>query len=190
MVKLRYVQEIQADPAAAGVYSYYFNATSLFDPNSSGGGHQPLGFDQWATIYAKYTVVGSKIKATFAPTTAAVTVPAYAGIILDDNATFSYTSGPQIYESKQGKQNTKIIGGNANARKVTCTRSYSARKFHGKPPLTNGDIEANVTGNPNDNVYFGVWTGSINGTDPPAMTILIEIEYIAVFSEIKFLAQS
>ncbi len=193
MVKLRYVESISLNPTAAVPASHYFNASSLFDPNSSGVGHQPLGYDQWAALYGKYTVVGAKIKVTYTPQAGAgaVQTPGMMGVILDDNATFSYLSGEEILESKQGRGGVVIFGGNANANKKTVSRSYSARRFHGKPPLNNDDIEALVTANPPDSVYFGVWLSAVAQTsDPPLTVLLVEIEYIAVFSELKFLAQS
>jgi hypothetical protein len=33
-----------------------FNLNSLFDPDRSGVGHQPLGFDQWSAFYNRYRV--------------------------------------------------------------------------------------------------------------------------------------
>ncbi len=33
-----------------------WNLNSLFDPDQTGGGHQPYGFDQMAAIYARYRV--------------------------------------------------------------------------------------------------------------------------------------
>jgi len=33
-----------------------FNLNSAYDPDYSGGGHQPRGYDEWASIYARYRV--------------------------------------------------------------------------------------------------------------------------------------
>ncbi len=38
---------------------------SLFDPNNTGTGHQPYGFDQLATLYAKYRVDRVRIELLF-----------------------------------------------------------------------------------------------------------------------------
>ena len=48
---------------------------SLFDPDFTGTGHQPYYFDQFATIYQRYTVIGSKLTATFTPIPAAINGP-------------------------------------------------------------------------------------------------------------------
>ena len=42
---------------------------SLFDPNLSGLGHQPRGFDQLMAVYEKYTVVAAKITVCYVSNT-------------------------------------------------------------------------------------------------------------------------
>ena len=61
LVKLRYCQRCAINPAAGVTNSYLFRANSLFDPDLTGTGHQPLGFDEWAKFYRRYCVLGSKI---------------------------------------------------------------------------------------------------------------------------------
>lgn len=45
-----------------GYSEQVFRAGSIYDPDFSGIGEQPLGHDQWATIYKRYRVLGSSIK--------------------------------------------------------------------------------------------------------------------------------
>lgn len=47
-----------------GAYRYKLN--SLFDPNESGTGHQPLGRDQYAPFFQKYRVFASRMSVRFA----------------------------------------------------------------------------------------------------------------------------
>jgi len=51
----------------AGIGTHVFRLNSLFDPDLTGTGHQPLGFDQWATLYGEYQVMGSRIKVRAIP---------------------------------------------------------------------------------------------------------------------------
>jgi len=39
---------------------YAFRASSCFDPDFTGAGHQPRGFDQWKLLYNMYIVNVSK----------------------------------------------------------------------------------------------------------------------------------
>ena len=65
IVKMRYVEEFELNPGLGSVASYVFRANGLYDPNYTGAGHQPYGFDQWMTYYNQFTVLGSKMKAIF-----------------------------------------------------------------------------------------------------------------------------
>jgi hypothetical protein len=51
---MKYAETITA--SGLPFFEYLFNLNSLFDPNRTGVGHQPLGFDQLATLYEKYRV--------------------------------------------------------------------------------------------------------------------------------------
>lgn len=45
--------------SAAGVSSQtLYRLCSIFDPDFTGVGHQPMGHDQWATLYGRYRVLG------------------------------------------------------------------------------------------------------------------------------------
>lgn len=52
--KLNYAQSVT--PATISVYEYLFNLNSLFDPDRTGAGHQPMGYDQLTPLYNKYRV--------------------------------------------------------------------------------------------------------------------------------------
>lgn len=69
MLKFKYSATVGFN-CTAGVPAFYqFAGNSLYDPDISGTGHQPLGFDQWSAFYNKYCVTGSKIRAVYTLTT-------------------------------------------------------------------------------------------------------------------------
>lgn len=45
--------------------SYVFQLNGLYDPNITGAGHQPLGFDQLMLMYEHGTVIGAQAKVDF-----------------------------------------------------------------------------------------------------------------------------
>lgn len=55
-VALRYVEGIGLDTASTGYAEKVFRMNSIYDPNFTDAGHQPLFYDQWATIYDRYRV--------------------------------------------------------------------------------------------------------------------------------------
>ncbi len=59
-VKFRY-HDILNEGGIQGA-THVFRMNSLFDPDLTGIGEQPMGFDQWKQFYTNYQVLGSSIK--------------------------------------------------------------------------------------------------------------------------------
>lgn len=189
LVKLRYVEHFTLDYVAS-IPEYRFRANSIFDPNYTGTGHQPMGRDQWAELYQRYIVVGSKATVTYVATQAANQVPAYFGMkVMTDPAPISstYTTVDEMLEDKKtGRFVT--IGGTYNSapnpRSLEVTRKFSAKKtFALTNPLDDPDIGASQSANPVRAAYFTVWQGSIAGNDPPEMNFKICIDYVVLMRE-------
>lgn len=61
-----YFEEGRFLQSTAGVQNVtQFNLTSLFDPDRSGAGHQPVNFDQLMAIYEQYVVYEAEYKVIF-----------------------------------------------------------------------------------------------------------------------------
>lgn len=71
-----------------------FRMNSLFDPDFSGAGAQPLGFDQWAAFYTRYRVLRAKAKVMFAAPTSLTECS--VGLIPNLVNTID-VSGPSVY---------------------------------------------------------------------------------------------
>jgi hypothetical protein len=70
-VPLRYAQKNLFGGAVNGEQIY--NLNSLFDPDRTGVGHQPLGMDQWAAFYNRYRVDEVEVDIDFINGAAAMT---------------------------------------------------------------------------------------------------------------------
>lgn len=68
IVKLKYVDIIPWAVSAGATAGQSFNMNSIFDPDQTGGGHQPYGYDQLAALFAHYRVFRLKWHIEFAPT--------------------------------------------------------------------------------------------------------------------------
>lgn len=53
---MRYSETFSQSVAVGSNFSYIYNANSLYDPNRTGVGHQPRGFDQLTPLYNRYRV--------------------------------------------------------------------------------------------------------------------------------------
>ncbi len=188
-VRLKYVQTIALDPAIASVAAHYFRANSLFDPDYTGVGHQPMNFDQVILPYDHYTVYGSKMKVTYMKNVSTASAPGAYGIFLDDNNTLTYTSAEGIIESNQRGSKWKTTSDiEESDRQVSV--GWGAKRFFGVNSLSGNNFRAAHGGNPAEDAYFVVWFSNIAGNDPASANFMVEIEYLAKLSEKSHVAQS
>lgn len=65
-VKLRYYDKLTL--GGTFVNDQVYRGNSVFDPDFTGTGNQPTGFDQWAAFYNKYVVLKTEVKCQFVGT--------------------------------------------------------------------------------------------------------------------------
>lgn len=166
-----------------------FNLNSIFDPDYSIIGHQPLGHDQWANFYERYQVLGAKITATFQwQGSALVGQPHMCGIIIDHDTT-DYTNTDELVERSHGK-GVKILKSNSRDSQ-TCVAYYSAKNFF------KGNKEALDTQNvlfgysPSYGVYGKVWIGSVDSVaSVEDIQIAVHVDYLVRLLQPKDITQS
>lgn len=198
-VKLRYAEWIALNVPATGLTSSYeFRASDLYDPNFTGTGHQPMGFDQMISLYNHFTVLGSKIKVTQAMyASGTLAVPPVVGLKLAD--TTGTTSGLDISNViEQGTKNQYMQFGystnqSSNWKGIRLTGVYDASKFFRRPQkvlIGDKDFSGSASSSPSENAFWSIWATGLGGNDPAEVQMLVEIEYLAVFTEPKSIAQS
>ncbi len=174
----RYSDTVQLNPPTAGIALHVFRASSLFDPDFTGVGHQPLYFDQIQPLYDHYTVVGSKITITGSGS------DNLAGTILislqDDSGTL--TTMNRYMETKNRVYRTTNEAGNGV---VTVSKKYSCKKFLGiSHPLSEKDVSGTLTTNPAENAFFHVvYAGNDSTADFANATLRMIIDYFAILTE-------
>jgi len=83
--KLRYATEISITSSGVGTaVRHVFNLNSLYDPDRTGAGVQPMGFDQWCQLYHYFTVVGGSMKCRPIYASNVATVPVYYAVHAQD----------------------------------------------------------------------------------------------------------
>lgn len=187
--KHRYSAAIQLDPGAAGIMaSHVFSANGLYDPDITGTGHQPMGFDQLTPLYDHYTVIAAKI--TVKSSNPDTTYQQILGInTLDD--TTDPASGDVHTMIEQGKCKYIVFADDASSGSKSVSSKVSVKKFFGKSNMMdNAELKGNAAANPLEQVYFHVVAAPIQGVNSTPMQCLVVIEYIAVWSEPKALTSS
>lgn len=167
--------------AGAGTAAtYVYSANGLYDPNISGVGHQPVGFDQFMACYVLYTVTKSTIKVTFCN---AATVDQVVGLSIQSLTTTS--SDPSVYIENQdcvwgvvegtglGGPSTKTLTLECDMRKQARTDIFNDSAYGGY-----------VNSNPSIQKYFHLFVAAADGTsDPGAVTCIVQIDYEVYFRD-------
>lgn len=65
ITKLRYNHNFSVTTISGVPRLTVYRLNSVYDPEYATGGAQPLGFDQWATLFSRYKVYGSKLTLKF-----------------------------------------------------------------------------------------------------------------------------
>lgn len=176
---------------AGAVKNYFFTANGLFDPNVTGTGHQPMGFDQMMLMYEQYTVVASKISATIVNVTGSGSLR--CGIYLTPDAT-NLTDPIQIMEN--GLITTKVhpytpVTGLIKDHDLSCdVVKYFGRGKNPRVLLNDTLLYGTVAANPTEQVYYSIT--SWDAFTAVSYTILFDvlIEYDAYFWEPRKLTVS
>lgn len=190
VVKLKYGELVAINAGAGTTATHVFRANGCFDPNYTGVGHQPYGFDQWANFYDHITVIGSRIKCTFMPTGSAVSTGTnMCAITVEDDVTTS-TSINQLLE----KTGTVFgySGLSSGKQALVLRKNFSTKKFFNLTDVKDNDsVRGLFTQDPTDQAYYHVMASSTDGSsDPGNVMVAVEIEYICVLSERKNLVES
>lgn len=198
LVKMRYVdQNATLDPGAGLIQSTSYSCNSLYDPDISATGHQPMGFDQWSKIYRRYTVLSSKITVRWNPVNGGSTTtnvqPCYFGIMLDEPGgvgTSSFSTINNLLESRfSAGYKTGGVVASANNRKYVfpyCVKYFNSKKYFGSRFTIDDDLVSGKMGDfgtgasPGSEPRFVVWACSIDGNDPGSASLTVEIDYIAL----------
>lgn len=193
LVRFRYTDQFSLNPGIGAISSWVFRANDLFDPNLSGGGHQPYGFDQQMTYYDHFKVIGSRI--TIRPVSWYTSADGgIMGCLLSDDGVSAVGAGNinHLLESRQTGMNIKYVGTmdyNQQQKSNIIRKSFSHKKFF-RQPMTD-KFQGSATASPAEKAYFEVFVAAATATaDPPALAFIVTIDYIAVLTEPKNIAQS
>lgn len=181
-VKLRYHENFHLQIPVSGIPgSIVFRANSVFDPDQTGIGHQPRGFDQLMPLYQHFTVIGAKCSVWFSIPNTAVDQPLVCGIDLRSN-----TQVQTVLSNLIEDRNCKYVVQAPNSPSMLVEKTFSAKNFFSvSNPLDRGNLRGSDASNPIEQAYFHVFASN---TNPDSITnhpvdFTIVINYIVTFHE-------
>lgn len=179
---LRYAEQtFTLDPGLSGASTaYVFTANGLFDPNITGVGHQPRGFDQYMGLYNYYTCVASRIVLRASPA-ASETLNLMVGLCPLNNSTAN--SDSIDYLESQGCLFEFLRPGTSSAAKKLQNEVDLKSWYDVKSPVDDESLRGNNGTNPSRQVYWHVWASAITSSgNPTALECTVLIEYDVIFS--------
>jgi hypothetical protein len=165
-----------------GKYQYRLN--SCFDPDFTGTGHQPMGFDQWAAYYNHYVVEECAYEVEMSPTG---TVYTYQATHISDDSTVP-TNLSEIQElggvvamgTPYSSTNSHIFKGKVNI----------AKFFNRSSIATDSELRALTTANPTETCYLNLFASNADPVQGQAFYFAVKLAYRVRFMEPKDLAPS
>lgn len=200
---LQYSQNILLNPqadnlGAGGANAWIFSVNSLFDPDTTGTGHQPMYYDNYAQLYNRYKVNYAQITVTcinhqvntdtaYQPLTGAPVLNVnenYAyklAIVVDRDLTDYPTTMNRLIEEGGPNIKWRFVAPSLNGKLPKLFHSASPSRLTG---LSFGDdtLQADIGASPSRQCYFAVLITSADGTtDPPNVYCNVRIKYYVKF---------
>lgn len=168
----RYADIIFFDPGLGGNAVHVFSGNGCYDPDVTGVGHQPTGFDQLMAIFDHYVVTDVSIKVIFQSLDESRRQ--VVGICARDSAT---TTADWREYVEQGTSTWDYIGTQAGQPKSTQKTNANIGTFLGrKSVLSDPQLKGSASSNPAEEMYWHVWVSG-NGADTSGVFGLVTIDY-------------
>lgn len=191
--KMRWCRYQDLDAGATNaIATTYVSANGAYDPASLGAGAlQPYGWDNLASIYDHYTVIGSKctVRAVKQVDTENDNDMSHVALLLNDDTTLAAATGHELMARPDVSKAILF----PEKGEVVLSKNFSARRFFGKTARDREDLSAGTGANPSDQAYYIVaQTAATKSTtvNPALIRLFIQVDYIIEFSEPRDLATS
>lgn len=178
VVKFRLVLSREFGSGTGALAGIAYKANSLNDPTGTDSAQLPLGLDQWAGLYTKYKVLGSRIKILAHPKT--ITGAGMIGLHLS-----SSNSLLTDHDHYRELPNTsmKMVSADIDLAKIQMNYSIHKYPFHIRNVKDADDQEGSFTttpGDPTDLAYMHLFCQDSNKTEAIAYDVQIIQEFIVL----------
>jgi len=180
--KLKYFENFGINPGSGSLGAYVFSANGLYDPNITGAGHQPTGFDQLTAIWSEYVVIGAHIKVWGSHTQTNDAAPPFIfGIfVLDTSSAWSDTRN--YIENGNGVY-TLVNTKNSDSVKQLQYQADMNQEF-GHTVLSDEGAAGSASQNPPEQRYIHITCQPVDyATDMATQYFIAEITYDVIFRD-------
>jgi hypothetical protein len=185
---LRYSTNVSLGAAVGALSTWMFRANDLFDPDFSGTGHQPMGFDQLMAWYNHFCVVRARITCTFRN----IGTASAAGAIRVDGSNTPLTVIDRLIEDGGLTMDTFESKGVTGSNK-TLSLDVSIPRLQGvsRSALTaDPTLRGDAATSPTEITYFHLCVWDSAGLATTSFVVDVVLEQTAVFMEPRDLIES
>jgi hypothetical protein len=179
--RLPYFESVAITGSASAVFAYSWSCNGCFDPNVSGTGHQPNGFDEMMKFYNHYTVVRSKCECVIqARNSESIRVA------LSLSGSTSYSTDYQNIMENGLLVSVPLTYVGAQGSITTLKTSCDLAKFQGMKFVNDdSDMRGDSASNPAEQAYYQVSCWNALTATVPIILADMYIEYDVLFTEPK-----
>lgn len=174
LIKLKYRDNYTLTTAIGGFAQRAWRLNSIYDPDFTGTGHQPLCYDQWQVFYKNYRVYKVDLTISLAnqedegTQVGFVIQPDDSAVTADDSA----FEQPHVY--------SKVLGGAAGQNRSIIKRTIHMPRMIGQTSTqyrSNENTYAAFGVNPNTNVFGVLMASTIDGITVPNVAVNISMVF-------------
>lgn len=191
-VQLKYCQFIALNPGAAGIpATHYYRMNSIYDPDFTGTGHQPMGHDTYETLYNHYYVKSCKTTVYFSSTSAVGTDACIVGMRFDNDTTTTPSGG--LNELTEQRSSTWGVLSNRNDKAtLRLSKMFNTNRHFGSTAKWNRTgLGADFGTNPSQVGYLQLYAAPIDAAvDAAVINCYVVMTYTVYMTEPKELSLS
>lgn len=183
-VKLKYT-DVFTLSSSTSIASQIMRGNGMYDPDQSGVGHQPLGFDQWQSFYKKFYVIGSSCKAKLQGTT-------NSGIVMLRPQLVT-TTGTVISTELEKPRTRYALTQTGGSNQDVLSGYMNTLRIFGRPKTEFGDLEFTGTMASSDPPQIWYWVIASQNADESSnfnVNVVVEVVYYAMLTDRVRLGQS
>lgn len=185
---LKYYEAVSRTSTAGAFTSYFFSANGLYDPNTTGTGHQPMYFDQLTSMYNHYIVHSSYIAVKIIPFNTTGSSSGTAVIMGDDAASLTTSTISSAIEQKGAKWCNLPIYEDNQVYERTLRHSYNKRRVFKN--YKNTELVGTASANPAEGWYYVIALRSDDNATTTTWLLKCQVHYRVTFFERKDIAPS
>lgn len=161
--------------------AYIFRSNSLFDPNYSGAGHQPMGFDEMMARYSYYRVFQTRIRVTVTNQLETVWSQAMGVVGIRHKEVVSYPGNPSQMIELNDSYYKRISHVNGPHNQVVLKMNVKPWKLEGLDFNASNNV-GSVSTNPVAKAYFQIWQYNSDLTkNADAKVLSVRMDFVCKF---------